>query len=67
MLETNGSSWAQGGIGIVLRTHDELAIAQEIKLSFVVSNNGAEYEVVILELKVVKCLSIASIELQCDS
>ena len=68
VLEMDGSSRAQGGgAGIVLRASDGRVIAQAIKLDFVVSNNEAEYEVVILRLKVVKSLSIANIELRCDS
>ena len=64
----DGSSQAQGGgAGIIIRTLDEPANVQGIKISFVVSNNKSAYEVVILGLRVAKCLSISSIELLCDS
>ena len=43
VLETNGSSQAQGGgAGIVLRTPDGPTLAQAIKFAFIVSNNKAE-------------------------
>ena len=68
MLETNGSSQAQGeGARIVLRTLDGPIVVQEIKLAFTISNNEAKYEAVILGLRVAKCLSIVAIELQCHS
>ena len=68
MLETNGSSQAQGeGARIVLRTLDGPIVVQAIKLAFTISNNEAKYEAVILGLRVAKRLSIAAIELQCDS
>ena len=67
-MKIDGFSQAQGrGVGIILRTLDGTAIAQAIKLDFVVSNNEAEYEEVILGLKVAKSLSIAAIELRCNS
>ena len=65
MLETDGSSLAQGGgAGIVLRTSNRKAIAQGIKFDFAVSNNEVEYEAVILGLRMAKSLSIAAIELR---
>ena len=68
VMETDGSSWAQvGGAEIVLRTLDEPTIMKAIKLPFVVYNNEAEYEVVILGLRVENSLSIAAIKLRCDS
>ena len=68
MLETDGSSRAQGGgVGIIPRTHNGPAIAQTIKLAFIVSNNEVEYEAVILGLRVAKSLSITIIELRYDS
>ena len=64
----DGSSQAQGGsAGIVLKTSDGLAIEQAIKLDFVVSSNEVEDEAAILGLRVAKSLSIATIELRCDS
>ena len=58
VLETDDLSRAQGGgAEIILRSSDEPAIAQPIKLDFIVSNNEAEYDVVILGLKVAKRLN----------
>ena len=64
VLETDGSFQAQDrGVRIVLRTLEGPMIAYVIKLAFFVSNNEAEYEVVILGLRVARHLSIAAIEL----
>ena len=68
VLETDRASRAQGGgAGIVLRTPHELAIVQVNKFDFAFSNNEAEYEVVILGLRVAKSLSLAAIEHRCHS
>ena len=68
VLETDGLSLAQGGgAKIILRSSDGPAIAQAIKLNFKVSNNEAEYDAVILRLKVAKHLSIMAINLRCNS
>ena len=48
---------------MVLRTPEGPTIAQAVKLAFVVSNNEAKYEAVILGLRVAKQLSIAVLEL----
>ena len=68
VLKTDWSSQAQcGGAGIILNSSEGPAIAQAIKLAFTFSNNEVEYEAVILGLTVAKYLSIADIELWCDS
>ena len=68
ILETDGSSRMQGGgPGMVLRTPEGSTIVQAVKLGFVVSNNEAEYEVILLRLRVAKWLSIAALELRCNS
>ena len=68
MLETNGSSRAQGrGVKIILRAPNGLTITQAIKLDFIVSKNEVKYKEVILGLKVAKNLSITIIDLRCDS
>ena len=68
VLETDGSSRAQGGgAGIILKSSNELTIAQAIKLVFTVSNNETEYEAIILGLTVVEYLSIENIDIRCDS
>ena len=68
ILETEGSSRAQGGgTDIVLRTPEGSTIAKAVKLKFSIFNNEAEYEVVLLGLRVAKQLSIVALELQCDS
>ena len=55
ILETDGLSWAQDrGASMVLRTPEGSTIAQAVEFVFVVSNNEAEYEAILLELRVAK-------------
>ena len=49
---------------MVLRSLEGSTIPQAVKLAFVVSNNVAEYEVVLLGLRVAKEISITIIELR---
>ena len=68
ILETYRSSQVQGGgVAMVLRKLEGSTIAQAVKLTYTVSNNEVEYEAVLLQLRVAKQLSIAAIELRCDS
>ena len=68
VLETDGSSKAVGGgAGMVLQSSEGLLIAQAVKFPFSISNNEAEYEVVLLNLRVSIALLIISLELRCDS
>ena len=68
ILETDGSSRAKrGGVGIELRSPDGSINAQVVTLAYVVSNNEAEYEAVLLGLRVARQLSLTSIELKWDS
>ena len=52
---------------MVLRLSDGLTITQEIKLTFTVFHNEAEYETVLLGLRLAKQLSITILELRYDS
>ena len=62
------SSRAVGeGVGMVQQSLKGLSIAQVVKFTFAASNNEAAYEAVLLELQLAKELSIANLELQCDS
>ena len=55
ILETDGSSWTQGGgADMVLRTLEGSTIAQAVKLAFIVSNKEVEYEPILLGLGVAK-------------
>ena len=44
-----------------------LSITKAVKFAFATSNNEAEYEMLLLGLWLAKELSIAHLELQCDS
>ena len=66
ILEIDGSSAARE-VGMVLQYLEGLSIAQAVKFLFSISNNEAEYEVVLLGLRVAKELSVMNLELHCDS
>ena len=52
---------------MVLQSSEGLSIAQAVKFTFAASNIEAEYEVVLLRLRLDKELSVTNLELQCDS
>ena len=52
---------------MVLQSSEGLSIAQVIKFKFVASNNEAEYEVVLVKLRLAKELYVTNLELRCDS
>ena len=52
---------------MILQSSKGLSIAQEVKFTFVASNNEVEYEAVLLGLRLAKELSVTNLELQCDS
>ena len=52
---------------MVLQSSKGLSIAHVVKFAFATSNNEVEYEFVLLELRLAKELSVANLELQCDS
>ena len=47
---------------MVLQSLEGLSIAQVINFSFIFSNNEAEYEVILLGLRVAKELSVANLD-----
>ena len=52
---------------MVVQSSKGLSIAHAVKFAFATSNNEVEYEFVLLELRLAKELSVANLELQCDS
>ena len=67
-LETDGSSKVvRGGTSMVLQYSEGLLVTHVVNFSFFISNNDAEYDVVLLNLRVARALSAISLELQCDS
>ena len=67
ILEIDGSSKAAREVDMVLQYLEGLSIAQAVKFLFTISNNEAEYKVVLLGLRVAKELSVMNLELNCDS
>ena len=68
ILKSDGSSKAmRGGVDVVLQSLEGLSITQVVKFVFTASNNEAEYEVMLLGLRLAKELSIVNLELRCDS
>ena len=60
ILEIDGSSKAAGGgANMVLQPPKGLSIAQAVKFTFLISNNEAEYEALLLRLQVAKELSVS--------
>ena len=52
---------------MILQSLEGYSTAQEFKFAFTASNNEAEYEAVLLGLRLAKELSVINLELQCDS
>ena len=52
---------------MVLQSSEGLSIAQAFKFAFITSNNEAEYEAMLLRLRLAKELSVTHLELQCGS
>ena len=68
ILETDGSSKAvEGGANMVLQSLEGLSISQAVKFAFAASNNKAEYEAMLLGLRLAKELSVMNLEHRCDS
>ena len=64
ILETDGSSRAvRGGVGMVPQSPEGSSIAQAVKFAFIASNNEADYEAVLLGLRLAKELSVTNLEL----
>ena len=65
VFETDGSSRVVvGGADIVLQSSEGLSVAQVIKFAYMASNNEAEYEAVLLGLRLAKELFFTNLELR---
>ena len=69
ILKIDGSSprAIEGGADMALKSSKGFSISQVVKFAFAASNNEAKYKVGLLELRLVKELSVANFELRCDS
>ena len=57
----------RGGVGVVIITSDGEMFKYEVQLKFSATNNEAEYEGILTELRVEKSLGAKSLLLQSDS
>ena len=67
-IHTNGSSnQKRGGAGIVITSPEEDVLKYGIQLKFPVTNNEAEYEVILTGLRIAQALGAKNILLRSDS
>ncbi|KAL5561881.1 hypothetical protein UlMin_031628 [Ulmus minor] len=67
-LFVNGSTNQDGsGIGIVLESPKQEKVLKALRLEFSVSNNEAEYEALLIGLKMARELDVKAIHVFCDS
>jgi len=57
----------RGGVGIVITTPNEEVLKYEVQLKFLATNNEAEYEGILIGLKVGKALGAKNLLIQSDS
>lgn len=55
------------GVGIVLVTPENRSVCYTLKLEFTATNNEAEYEALIADLKIIKELGVKSVEIFSDA
>ncbi|XP_016169100.1 uncharacterized protein LOC107611716 [Arachis ipaensis] len=67
-LYVDGASKAEGsGAGVLLTNKDNLQIEQSIRFTFQTSNNQAEYEALLVGLRLAQSLNIIDLQVYCDS
>ncbi len=67
-LSVDGAANMRGtGLGIVLRTPTGDVLRQAIRCDFKVTNNEAEYEAIILGMRIARELGAKNLEVKCDS
>ena len=68
MINTNGSSTQKGGgAGIVTTSPEKDVLKYRVKLKFPVTNNEAEYEALLIGLRIARALGTENIVLKSDS
>ena len=67
-LRVDGASWSSGsGVGLLLQSPTREHLEQAIRLGFPVSNNEAEYEVILSGLDLALALSVSRLWVYNDS
>jgi len=68
ILNMDGASNSKGtGVGIILTTLEGFLIEQSYSLGFRATNNEAEYEAIIVGLKMATTLEVTKLEVHCNS
>ena len=65
-MDGSSNEWSCGA-GVVLEGPDEIVIEQALKFEFKTSNNQAEYEAIIVDLRLAQELEIAKLICKSDS
>jgi len=65
-VDGSSNEWSCGA-GVVLEGPDEIVIEQALKFEFKTSNNQAEYEAIIVDLRLAQELEIAKLICKSDS
>jgi len=63
----DSSNKKESGAGIILVGPDNVAVEQSIQFGFITSNNQAEYEALIAELRLAKDLGVRNLKCQTNS
>ena len=67
-IQTNGSSaQKRGGVGVVITTPEGEILKYEVRLRFLATNNEAEYESILIGLRLGKVLGVKNLLIQSDS
>ena len=68
IIQTDGSSIQnKGGVGVIIITPKGETLKYGVQLAFPATNNEAEYERVLMRLRVGKALGVKNLLLQSDS
>ena len=67
-IQTDGSSTQKrGGVGIIIVTPNGEMLRYEVQLKFLATNNEAEYEGILMGLRLGKALGVKNLLIQSDS
>ena len=67
-MYTDGSSASgMGGLDVILLSLEKYILKYKVRLQFPAMNNEAEYEAVLMGLRVTKALSVRNLKLNSDS
>ena len=67
-IQTDGLlAWKRGGVGVVVTALDEEVLKYRVQLKFLTTNNEAEYEGILMGLRIGKALGAKNLLIQSDS